>query len=94
MDTCTAIFIHGGLAFAGYQALINIMSKTYNFSDDTFHAMQLPYGTELPKLCSKNKLHRHLASVADMFGMKPLDEGRGVAVRINSLVEARSSGAW
>ena len=89
IDTCTAIFIHGGLTFAGYQALINIMSKAYNFSDDTFQPMQLPYGTELPRLQSKNKLHQHLATVADMFGMKPLDEGKGVAVNIHNLVQAR-----
>ena len=89
IDTCTTIFIHGGLTFAGYQALINIMSKAYNFSDDTFQPMQLPHGKELPRLHSKNKIHQHLATVAEMFGMKPLNEGKGVALNINSLVQAR-----
>ena len=89
VDTCTSIFIHGGLTFAGYQALINIMSKAYNFSDDSFYPIKLPHGTEMPKLNSKNKLHNHLTTLADMFGMKPLDEGKGVAVNINKLVEAR-----
>ena len=52
MDICTSIFIHGGLTLPGYQALINIMSKAYNFtllttpsSPCIFHI----YGTELPK---------------------------------------------
>lgn len=89
LDICTAIFIHGDLSYAGYQALINIMSKEYSFSEDSFQSIRLPYGTEMPKMQSKNKLHEHLKVIADIFGMKPLDHGKGVAVNIKNLVEAR-----
>ena len=89
LDICTAIFIHGDLTFAGYQALINIMSKAYDFSDDTFKAISLPHGTEMPKLQSKNKLHMHLKEIAELFDMKPLEQGQGVSVNIHTLLSAR-----
>ena len=90
-DVCTAIFVHGDMTYAGYQALINLTSKTYCFNTDTFLPVQLPYGSEMPKLRSKNMLRAHLQEISEMHGLKTMEGGRAAAVDIKKLLQLRLS---
>ena len=62
-DICAAMFVHGELTYAGYQALINIMSRTYCVEVDTSEPISLPHGPTMPRLKSKYKLHHHLLEI-------------------------------
>ena len=88
-DVCTAIFVHGDMTYAGYQALINLTSKTYCFNTDTFLPMQLPYGSDMPKLRSRNMLRAHLQEIFEMHGLKTMEGGRAAAVDIHKLLQLR-----
>ena len=89
IDICAAMFVHGDLTYAGYQAILNIMSKAYNFDNDQFQEIQLPHGTAMPKLRSKNKLHVHLLSIAEEFGLKSQDDGRAASVDVRIVLTSR-----
>ena len=89
MDICAAMFVHGELTFAAYQALINIMSKTYNLEKDEFEPICLPYGTEMPKFKSKNRLHVHLLEIAQEFGIKPMANGQAASVDVRKVLDSR-----
>ena len=88
-DVCTAIFVHGDMTYAGYQALVNLTSKTYCFNTDTFLPVQLPYGSAMPKLKSKNMLRAHLQQISEMHGLKTMEGGRAAAVNIHTLLQLR-----
>ena len=89
LDVCAAVFIHGDMSLAGYQAVLNILSKTYEFADDRFKPILLPHGTEMAKLCSRNSLQNHLRQVSEFFGMEVLDNGRAAAVDIRLVIVGR-----
>ena len=89
LDICAAVLIHGDMSLAGYQAVLNILSKTYEFADDRFRPIVLPHGTEMAKLCSRNSLQDHLKKVTEFFGMEVLDNGRAAAVDIRLVIVGR-----
>ena len=89
LDICAAIFVHGELTYAGYQAILNITSKTYNAETDRFDPFFLPHGSEMPKLKSKNSLHEHIREIADEFGIKSMQDGRAAALDVRSVLRSR-----
>jgi len=89
LDACTAVFLHGDLSYAGHQALVNIMSKAYDFRSDSFTAVHLPRGCGMPRQKSMNKVESHLKVIAELFNVKPLEDGQATAVDINTLVSRR-----
>ena len=89
LDICAAMFVHGELTYAGYQAILNIMSKAYSFENDRFEPMILPQGSEMPKLKSKNSLHEHIKEIADEFGIKSMQDGRAAALDVRTVLRSR-----
>ena len=89
LDVCAAMFSHGDLTFAGYQAIINLMCRSYNHNTDSFEDVRLPHGSSMPHLVSKNKLWNYIQSIAEEFGIKSLDNGQAAALDIKAVLLSR-----
>ena len=88
-DVCAAMFVHGDLTYAGYQAIINIMSRTYCFETDAFLDIELPHGSKMPRPVSKNKMWNHVKAISEEFGITSLGEGQAAALEIKTVLRSR-----
>lgn len=89
LDACTAMFVYGNMTWEGYQAVLNLLSKEFCDSTETFDIMTCPHGTKFPKLQSKYKLFAHVNEIAKTFGLQQLDDGRAAAIDIKRIIQSR-----
>ena len=90
VETCTAMFLHGGLTHAGYQAVSNIASGTWNAVNEQFDRLLCPDGsTPLPRWASLHKITAYIKDCCDELGLTSLGGGQAAALSISSVLKAR-----
>ena len=90
MENCAALFMHGNLTHAGYQAISNILSGMWSHVDGKFLQLMAPDGkTPVPRLASLHVLLQYFNECAAELGMESVHEGQGGVLNIEMILKSQ-----
>ena len=89
-EICAGIYIHGDFTKAGWQAMVNLMSKEYDMETEEFVRVRLPYGSQLPKFTSLHTLNAFMESASvGKYGLEAVEGGKGAVLNLTSVLKCR-----
>ena len=90
VENCAALFMHGNLTHAGYQAISNIMSGVYDNINDKFVRLMAPDGkTAVPRMVSLHVLLEYFRQCAEEFGVESVHEGQGGVLNVEKVLQSQ-----
>ena len=90
VETCAAIFIHGGMTHREYQAVSNIMCGTWDDILEKFNRLLLPDGkTPLPRWASLHKILAYIKESCLELGLESLEDGQAAVLDIKLVLRAQ-----
>ena len=90
VENCAALFMHGNLTHAGYQAISNLMAGVWDSVDEKFVRLMAPDGkTPIPRMASLHVLLDYFKKCAEEFGVESLHEGQGGALNIQRVLQSQ-----
>ena len=90
VENCAALFMHGNLSHAGYQAISNILAGVYDNINEKFVRLMAPDGqTPIPRLTSLHVLLEYFKQVAEEFGMESVHQGQGGVLNLESVLKSQ-----